>query len=235
MVSVIVGCPAAGRSWILQQWYDAVESARPRGLDLTYALSIPSWDTDSLDIASAWKGVHVNVTEEERLHDGRSWGNKDRYYQMADLRNGLLRFVRQAKPDYYLSLDSDILLAPKALAEMIETLELNNADAVGGFTFLDPIDRECTNLAQWHNRDAPSKFRRVTAPGQHQVDVIMAIKLMGNMAYNINYEYHDYGEDFGWAIAARRARAKIFCDGRSPSKHVMSPKWLNIIDSRVGY
>jgi len=235
MVNIIAGCPTAGRAWILPQWKEAVDRACPHDVELSYALSIPKWDTDTLDIVSNWSSAHIMVTDEQPRLDQRDWSSQDRYHDMVNLRNNQLRYVRTAMPTYYLSLDSDILLAPKALEEMIETLELNQADAVGSLTYLDPVDPTCTNLATWVNPDAPGVFRRVEAPGQHPVNVLMAIKLMGNLAYNINYEHHHYGEDFGWSIAAYKARARIFCDGRSPSKHVMSPEWLDRVDKRVGY
>ena len=234
MTDLMVGCPVAGRAWILPQWHEAVQAALPSDMKAQYIFAIPSWDTDSLALAKQWK-AEIIVTEEEKPdRDPRRWVDKQRYNEMADLRNKILRRIRQICPRFYLSLDSDILLAPTALQEMIETYELNEAHAVGGFTFLDSMDPTCTNFAMWDN-ELGTKFRRVEAPGQHPVDVIMAIKLMGNLAYNINYQYHDLGEDFGWATAAKRAKVRIFCDGRSPSKHVMQPKWLDIVDKRVGY
>lgn len=236
MTDILVGGPVAGRAWILPYWRDAVEAAMPVGVRPKYVFAVPTWDTETLGLVESWP-AELLLTKES-VPDGcdlRRWADKDRYHEMTILRNYVLRYVRRVAPNFFLSLDSDILLAPDALKEMIETYHVNQAHAVGGFTFLDPIDPTCTNLAQWVNPDLASQFRRVESPGQHPVDIIMAVKLMGNLAYNINYQYHDYGEDFGWAVAARRAKARIFCDGRSPSKHVMNPKWLDIVDKRVGY
>ncbi|RTK94028.1 hypothetical protein EKI60_04710 [Candidatus Saccharibacteria bacterium] len=227
---IIIGCPAAGRSWILPAWKKAVDAATI-GLNVSYVFAVPKWDSECLDLVSGWASTHILATDEAPRRDIRDWSNTDRYYHMSEIRNTVLKYVRQTKPSLFLSLDSDILLARDALNDMTETLVVNGADAVGGATFLDSVDPTVTNVA--HLEDS-GKFRRVI-PGQHQIDIIMAVKLMNERAYNVDYEWHQYGEDFGWSIAAAKAGCKIFCDGRTPSKHVMGPEWLDRIDKRVGY
>ena len=167
--------------------------------------------------------------------DYRAWGNKDSYRHMADLRNSILRYVRGHHPDLYLSLDSDILLHPLAIESMYDTMSAFNANAVASKTFLDQVDPDVTNVAAWINPATCQSFRRHLTDGTYPVDVIMAIQMMDNLAYNVNYEYHDMGEDFGWCKNLKRAGASIYFDGRSKSKHVMSPEWLDVIDPRVGY
>ncbi len=53
--------------------------------------------------------------------------------------------------------------------------------------------------------------------------------------YNVNYDYHNFGEDLGWSKNMARAKAKIFFDGRVKNKHCMNPEWLERVDKRVGF
>ena len=75
MVNIIAGCPTAGRAWILPQWKEAVDRACPHDVELSYALSIPKWDTDTLDIVSNWSGAHIMVTDEQPRLDQRDWSS----------------------------------------------------------------------------------------------------------------------------------------------------------------
>lgn len=233
MVDIIVGCPTQNRAWILPRWFDHVYMAVPVDWNLKFILAVPEWDDDTLKLVGDMRTVEVLITDEPKREDKRNWADTDSYYHMADLRNSILRSVRVAKPDLYLSLDSDMLSGKETVEQMYETMLANNADAVGGLTWLDPIDPTVTNLADFTHHG--SQFRRHENPGQHPVDILMGIKLMGNLAYNVNYEWDAYGEDFGWAKAMKRAGGRVYCDGRSPSKHVMSPEWLDRVDKRVGW
>ena len=234
MTDIVVGCPTQNRSWILPLWRDYVTEAVPEDWNLQFVLAVPSWDEETIALADWATIVPLDESEKDDSRKWR-WNNTDVYYHMAHIRNELLRTVRTIKPDVFLSLDSDILIHPNAIVEMYETMMANKADAVGGLTYLDPIDPTVTSLATWSDPATCTMFQRCTAPGQHPIDIIMAIQMMGNLAYNVNYEHNILGEDFGWAKSLKRAGAKIFCDGRSASKHVMDPKWLDIIDKRVGY
>lgn len=235
MPNIIVGCPVTNRNWILPLWKNHVEHSVPLDWNLKYIFVVPKGDKDTLDLLSEWRDTWVILSDEENRKDVRNWGNKDRYYEMADLRNTLLRAVRQEKPDIFLSLDSDILLDKYTVANMYETMLANDCDAVGGLTYLDPTDKNCTNIANWKNSNTCNGFTRMVTQGCHKVDIIMAIQMMNNLAYNVNYEYHDMGEDLGWCKALKKTRAKIFCDARTANKHVMSKPDLDKVDKRVGF
>lgn len=235
MTDIIVGCPTQNRAWILPRWKEHVDAAIPNGWDAKFVFVVPEADEESIDIIQSWKRSTIIYTDEE-LHVSRSsWANRDLYNHMCILRNSILRYVREEAPNYFLSVDSDILLDKNVISNMHETLTKNQANAVGGLTYLDQIDRTCTNFANWRNRHTRKGFYRHIEPGTHPVDIIMAIQFMDNLAYNVDYEYHDFGEDFGWCSSLARAGAKIYCDGRVKNKHVMYEEWLDRLDKRVGF
>ena len=235
MVDAIIGCPTANRSWILPIWKDHVDAAIPSDWNVKFVFVVPEWDIDSIELISTWPNSQIIPSSEIQRDDTRIWGNLDSYNHMTDLRNTILRYVRKSHPDIYLSLDSDILIDSDTIKNMYETMNLFEANAVGGSTYLDPIDHNCTNVATWKDPVTHQEYRRISTDGVCQVDIIMAIQMMDNLAYNINYEYHNMGEDFGWCVGLQRSKAKIYFDGRAKNKHVMSKDWLDRVDSRVGF
>jgi len=236
MTDIIVGCPTVNRTWILPLWKEYVEEAVPDSWNLHYVFAVPEWDEETLELLGTWENTQIIPTEEvQRSSTDRDWANLDSFNRMSELRNLILKFVRQHHPDIYLSLDSDILLSKKAFNEMFSTLEEQHCNAVGGMTFLDPTDPTVTSAANWKNQNTCQQMKRIRPGTVVPAQILMAIKMMDNLAYNVNYDYHSLGEDFGWSKNAGTAGVKMYVDGRTPSKHVMDKKWLEIEDKRVGY
>lgn len=230
MANIMIGCPVKERDWILPQWTEHVMGATENH-NVEFLFVAESSDQPTFDMVSTLGKV---ITTDDTRPYIRNWADKSRLHTMVEIRNILLEEVRNLSPDLFLSLDSDILLHAKTVDNLIETISTaDNIGAVGGFTFLDQRDYRVTNLANINERTRA--LQRVITPGIHEVDVIMAIKLMKPVAYNVDYEYDLRGEDIGWCNAVKQTGVKIFCDGRVASKHVMYPKWLDIIDERVGY
>ena len=67
------------------------------------------------------------------------------------------------------------------------------------------------------------------------MDALLAIKLMSSRAYWIDYRYHGFGEDLGWAANAKAAGVRLGWTSRCVSKHVMQPDQLEQVDPRCGY
>lgn len=195
----------------------------------------PTDDEDTTEILKATSGYPsavIPVKEPER-DDERVW-NPSRYQHMVFLRNRLLEFTRSAGPRWFLSLDSDVLIHEAAIYNLMETMEKEKWDAVGGRTYMTRLGRD-TRWPSCGVFTSQGQMRRPDSGGVNPVDVIMAIKLMSPMAYNVDYQYHKLGEDIGWSLAVKEAGGKIGWDGRVVSKHVMSPEHLAVVDPRVGF
>lgn len=233
MTKLIVGCPTALRSWILPTWKKYIDEAVPEGVDASFVFAVPESDTETLEMLGSWEHTQIVPTEEVKLVDEREWADLKSYDKMVTLRNSLLHYVRMHSPDYYLSIDSDILLNKDALTRMLDLCK-TGADAASSMTFLDVRDPHCTNAASWKDQTR-SGFRRHDSYGQYEVDVIMAIKLMGPLAYSTDYKFDRFGEDFGWSSNLKDMGGKVLFDATTRSKHVMKPKYLDLIDERVGY
>jgi hypothetical protein len=214
----------------LERTLNAVNRAE-RELELVFVGD--EYDPTFYEVDQFSKACHVPAylvtIEEPRSYDKRDW-NHDRYGRMVELRNTLLDVVRKIGPELFLSLDSDILLHPDSIRSMIECLD--RFDAVGGKTYMTPAGRRCPSYA---NLSAMGHLRRPDSEGVLSVGVIMAIKLMTQPAYNIDYEFDVHGEDIGWSKAARKAGLTLGWDGRIVNKHIMKPDMLDKFDQRAGF
>lgn len=235
MIDLVVGCPIRAREWILRPWFQAVEAAVDEvGMVPVYAFVIDVRDQSEAMVrdlcAEHGREIRVcHVNEDGNRTDVRDW-NEARYHHMVWLRNQLLAVVRQLAPRWFLSLDTDILLAPTVLTNLVASAA--DYDAVGGKCFLTP---QGTGFPSYANLINVNGLMRCDTEQVIPVDVIMAIKLMSPDAYGVDYEFHFHGEDIGFCKAMRAKGLTIGFDGRVASKHCMSPADLNVVDLRCGY
>lgn len=238
-MKVAVGCPIKNRAWIFPEWIDAVKIAFDvAGLEPHFALLV-GLEEDGTDDGTFDMALELFATEPGVLHfekepaisDVRTPWTHDRYNAMVEYRNVLLNIVRMMEPDYFLSVDSDILLHPAALEVLIDTIKHRQWDAIGGKVYLGN-HRSIVSYAFHHPSGG---LRRQDQDGAFPVDILMALKLMSPAAYNVDYTFSRQGEDIGWSDNCRKAGLTLGWDGRICSKHVMFPEKLNEIDRRVGW
>lgn len=228
----LVGCPLYKRAWALPQWFEHLENAcSVAGVEPIYAFVVDPEDEETISAISDQNGTgYVFAVAGDHL-DARNWGRK-RFEWMVQLRNELLGIVRLVNPRLFLSLDSDIFLHRDALKNMMETIE--DCDAVGGKTYMT---ENGTAYPSWANigKGPGQGLLRYEADGVFSVQAIMAIKLMNDRAYNVDYKFHTHGEDIGWSVACREKGLKLKWDGRVASKHVMKRSTIDRVDPRVGF
>lgn len=231
---LIVGCPVKDRAWILPEWHQRVVDSC-FGFDPEFLFVCETGDNETLEIA--YEYGDVVLVEDAGFTSSHNWGDHSHLRHMVDLRNTLLKEVRSREPDLFWSLDSDILIPKPLFNNLRSTISKVHKhgvkpDAVGGFTFMDGTDQRVTSFANLKNNRV---FKRVLNPGVHEVDYIMAIKLMTPNAYNVDYSFSKHGEDIAWCDSAREIGLKLFCDGRSIAKHVMNKSMIDKVDKRVGF
>ncbi len=245
---VAVGCPIRNRAWIFPEWLEHVRIAFDlAGLKPIWVFAIgvdPSGTDDGTqrlvtDLYKDEPGIWSEEVEPPLDRQRIQW-NHDRYEQMVTYRNKLLHLVQAVQPDYFLSLDSDILLHPSALVCLLDTISKpvtiqgldTHYDAVGGKAFLSEGSKDITTYGSLSPQGG---LRRQNSEGVFPVEIIMALKLMNPQAYNIPYKYSRWGEDIGWSQNCNESGLHLGWDGRVCSKHVMHPERLQKVDSRVGW
>lgn len=245
---VAVGCPIRNRAWILPEWIEHVRTAfavaglepywifalgvGPEGRDDGTGLIVSKLVEEENGLCSAFSEPDAPVTR-------TNW-TRERYEAMVVYRNRLLSLVRTANPDYFLSLDSDILLHPSGLINLLDTAQRTHNvrgtqkrfDAVGGKAILSEGSKHMVTYGNLHPQGG---IRRQDSDGVFRTQILMAVKLMTPAAYNVDYEFHRHGEDVGWSLACARAGLTLGWDGRVISKHVMRPEHLEKVDPRVGW
>lgn len=230
---ILVGCPVYDRNWILPTWFEHVQGAL-EGQDFEYVFALDYGDVNTLALIDAHAAMdnrryHLTYSFTPGMSGERNWHNPARLQYMTDLRNELLSAVRKQDPEYFLSLDSDILITKESFDGVLAAMD--TYDAVAGKTFLGKGSR-VTNAASYSRSTG---LKRSPAEYLTHVDVIMAYKLMNRRAYGIDYKYNHLGEDIGWSMSCRAEGLKLGFDGSVAVKHVMDQDDLDKIDKRVGY
>lgn len=228
---LLIGCPVYARDWIIERWLEHIEAAALRaGVQADVLLLGPQGD---LTFASGRRvarrlGLRLDVVDsgEEPKSTGvaevgpwRTWSN-GRLAHMVRVRNQLLEAVRRIAPQYFLSLDSDVLLHESSISNMLDTVSTSSFSAVGGKTYLTPAGDHAPSYAVI---DESGLLVRPSTNAVRQVDVLMAVKLMTPAAYSVDYEFDRRGEDVGWSLACARKGHLLGWDGRVTSEHVMVP------------
>lgn len=243
-MSVVIGCPVRRRAWVMDRWFDhAIAALEAAGVEWSWAFVVDPADETNRVIDARADGEVVRLpADDQEPWDGveRAWHLAARVGHLVALRNRLLSYVRRRRPDAFVSVDSDVLLHPQAIADMLESLQ--RYDAVGGATFMTPPPRRPGPFPIGHRApscgwiiDGGLNRRPIEARGVIPVGVIMAVKTMTPAAYAVDYAPHADGEDVGWSRSASRAGLQLGWDSRHPSKHVMSEDALDQVDERVGF
>jgi len=140
-------------------------------------------------------------------------------------------------PRFFLSLDSDLLLAPDALQVALHVVR--GYDAVGLRTYMGApkvgtrVHPELTSHGQIVHGSLVNRIDH--RAGVWPTDAIMAAKLMRPNAYTVDYIYDNEGEDIGWSKACAKAGVVLGYAAEARAKHIMRLEDLEKVDPRVGF
>jgi hypothetical protein len=239
MTDLVLGGPVANRDWILPTWFNHVFAAcETAHLEPEFVFVVPEWDKKTIWEINDCTGGYVDMikVDEPPLPDHRNWG-PTRVTHLVELRNSLLRRVRQIGPQYFWSLDSDILPRKDALVNALEVFDKRGVDAVGMHLYMSMIGRHhgSKGFLSPGNQLTTRKVEETQLQGVYPTDVVMGSFVARPAAYKIDYQFNKEGEDVGWAIACRDEGLKFMWDARALCKHVMNPANLDKVDERVGF
>lgn len=234
-MKLLIGCPTYKRTWILPLWIRCILSQSVHISDIGFVFEVSPDDQETIMSLESWKKIdsripyfNIKIREDiphfEHENHGRQW-SMSKYVNMVSLRNSLLETVREVQPDYYFSLDSDILLTnPNTLELLIAHLKCG-ADAVNPLMFMTPEGVNYPSVMDWRP-DVPNKaFRKAVYDlGDYfKSDIIMAAKMMSDNVYNnVDYELHEQGEDVGWSLQCKEKGYDLFCASYIYAPHIMS-------------
>lgn len=237
------------RSWILPHWIRCIINQSVSIEDIGFVFEVSPDDSDTINSLQAWKKYdnripyfNIKIREDiphfQHENNGRQW-TISKYENMVSLRNSILNTVREVSPDFYLSLDSDILLTDPNTIELLMAHIKSGADAVNPLMFMTPFGTMYPSVMTWRSDVGRKAFRQEKYPlGTYfQSDVIMAAKMMSKKVYsNIDYTVHEQGEDVGWSWSCGQAGYNLYCASYIYAPHIMSElmysSYLNSGDER---
>jgi hypothetical protein len=149
---------------------------------------------------------------------------------MISLRNTLLNRVREIQPEYFFSLDSDILLQNPMTIELLVSHIKDGADAVSPLMFMTPFDIQFPSVMNWVDKpgDKARRLSQYPLGTYFKADIIMAAKMMSKDVYNnVDYIFHSQGEDLGWcANANKKGFNNLYSASYIYAPHIMHPQML---------
>jgi hypothetical protein len=245
---LIAGCPVANRAWSLPRWFErvAAQTRRPDGLVFVHA-----GDDETLVAVyreAARHGFAVTTVADEQPPRPRH--DNERFRTLTNARNDLLRTVQhELDADLLLSLDSDIMLEDPETIERLERLVVEDGyDLASPVAFLHPAAPSAWSPAEpacwaynagfWPPTDtAVDETRRpwVRSPvdaipwgARVEIDIPMAVWLGNRQVIDCRYQWHDQGEDVGFAQDLERHGLRCVWDTGMYAWHCWEPRVLEV-------
>lgn len=242
----VVGGPVWDRGWALDLWFDSVlANVNPAETGLLFAC--PPHDDSSREVISrrckSFAFCEVLRDRSEKQYDRRS-RLEDKHAALARARNQILAAVSKIHPDFYISWDSDLLIAPGVVDKLarrqlpVSTVWawlnrqrprlMRHLNEVTGQ--LEPVLWEepmCATAMMWDPDRAqvayhyPPEEWQSRARGLWRCDVVLAWQMMRSSVYSTtHYAPHVHGEDipFNWSLHQRGIDR--WCYGDQPGVHL---------------
>lgn len=237
-MKILIGLPIYDRAWILPDWLTCIENQTVPLTDIGFIFELAPNDKETHNLLYEWHNKHPeiwffdarvrieNIEHKSHEEGQRDWQLPD-YDRMTAMRNALLDQATMVNPNYYLSLDSDILLKDANTIELLVQYAMK-CDAVAPTTHMWPVGKEFPNVMTWTTLDGKASRVHALYPsrGVFQVDVIMAVVMMSRQVYkNVRYRPHFQGEDLGWSLDAKEKGFKLFSAAEIYTPHIMH-KWM---------
>ena len=249
--TILLGMPIHNREWILPIFLEKVSQIDyPKELITIYFLVNNSVD-DSFNIVKKFKDENkslykeiiieevnnVNKIIDTRENDLRM---KHTFEWLSHLRNIILRKTVKLNCDYLFSLDSDILVEPDILNNLLSS-EKNICSSIiyNGFELHQDRPFAFPNIlnninGEWkHIVNYRTKFPYKNEPNKIiEVGMTGAVSIISKEVCKVaKYEKHFIGEDCAFSESALKYGYKSYCNISQLSHHIMNKegldKWLN--------
>lgn len=239
-MKLIIGCPIYKRDWIFPYWAAAIEKQTVDLSNVGFIFIVSSKDEKTIRYINLWKQVHpeiplIKTVEKDDIahheHDpnSRQW-TMSKYHNMVALRNTLLKEVRSYQPEFFFSLDSDIIIQNSMTIELLISHVKDGADAVSPLMFMTPFGTNFPSVMTWIGEPGKRAKRLEKYPlgSYFKSDIIMAAKMMSKNVYsNVDYIFHAQGEDLGWCAQAKNmGYENLYSASYIYAAHIMHPEML---------
>jgi hypothetical protein len=235
-MKVLISLPIYKRDWILPYWFKAIEDQDIDLSDIGFSFQVASYEEDkeTHHALMDWFGSHPQVAcfalntipaINHHHHDnGKRVWNVEAYDKMSRMRNALLDLGTSLDPDYYFSLDSDILLEdPKTISSLIDLAQPGYA--VSPLMYMRHYGISYPSVMSWVDKPGGRAYRHLDSykiGTVFQSDIIMAAVLMSKDVYTkTRYAPHRQGEDLGWSADCALKGFKLLSASNIYCPHIM--------------
>ena len=231
MVKIAVGCPVKDRGWVLETWFDAVETQIVPGIEIEVVCVYSESEDDTEKILRS-RGAHILYDEKRGRSpweiNSHAWGSPAVYEYMASLRNQLLDWVQASDADFFLSLDSDIL-APFGTLKALLDFYRSCPGVISPAVNMGLNGTVAWNTMRWVSGPNSPATRQGTPPDRWgKVDVVMAAMLLDRSAVEtLRWAPHPQGEDLGFSANAARAQIPLYWLPQVACPHLMKKGTFN--------
>lgn len=239
-MKLIIACPIYKRTWILPYWIKSILRQSVDISNIGFIFEVDPKDIDLVQSLKIWKQIDKNIPlfdiiertdlpHFEHQNNGRQW-TLSKYHNMINMRNSILNRVREYEPDYYFSLDSDVLIDNPNTIELLASHIKEGADAVSPMMYMTPVGKDFPSVMSWTDESCQKAYRKKNYPigSYFQSDIIMAAKMMSKKTYmNVDYKFHQQGEDLGWSQNAAENNLKLYSASYIYAPHIMNEVHLS--------
>lgn len=234
---VVFGCPVANRSWVIDKWWASI-AAQTQCTDYRWKVVFVYTDSDDdtlgkLEQMQDWHDVRIiDAGESPRTRDDM---NAHRWplahiERMAEWRNMILDYAIEEDAEYLFSVDSDIILPPRAFGNLSHTLrsrvDYGYAACAPLVNMASHIDTFAYNYMSWVDGGVTAQATRSSVPTPtvtFPADVIMAAMLIHRSLFEARWAPHEQGEDIGWSWHATQLGKRMYVDPGIVCNHLMKP------------
>ncbi len=243
MTNILISAPIYDRAWILPEWFKAIERQNFPLSNIGFLFNLGPDDDSTHDILWNWHQDHpevklfdaqiqMRIAHSAHPDETRVWSSMQ-YYNMVFLRNDLLERASVLEGfDYYFSLDSDIILEdPETINKLIAYAQEDfSRSVISPLMYMTPFDTNFPSAMSWIDRPGGKAIRRLEEYriGElFETDVVMAAVFMQKPAFkNVRYQWHQQGEDLGFATALAEFGFKSFAAWDIYCPHIMHKRML---------
>lgn len=228
--SVTIGCPISNRSYVIKRYLEGILNLDyPKDKIRIYFLVNNCNDGTDMELKNfkrSHEKKYLNITLEKYKMPYRedkrvSVYRNETYRRLAELRNYVLSKI---DTDYYFSVDSDIILNPNSLTELLNAKKDIIAGVVNNDVILRPYNNHPsirTNLLNIKD----GKYRHIMDFPLNEiieVDCTGAVYLLTKeVCQNVKYDMSPAGEDIPFCKDAQEKGYKLYAHTGLWHRHIM--------------
>ncbi len=221
---VLIGCPVRDRGWVLPRYLECLSGLDYPQNRIEYAFIVNDSTDDTLAILqefARWSTSPVHIILKNMGNRHSSSRGAYNISNLVVLRNLLLQIFLETECSSLFSVDSDILITPESLKELVKlnlpvvSMLVRNDHHLGELGYYNIM-----RLQGDHYRPLQDFPRSGPIP----VDCTGAVYLIQRWVIEqseVRYHPHRQGEDVGFCEDARSKGIGIWCHTGLESTHVM--------------